>query len=77
MTGYDRKTLRLSHDAAAPVAMRVEVDIAGTGLWREWKTVTVAAGQPAEAQFPEAFAAYWLRVVADKDCKATATLRYE
>ncbi|HBY59029.1 MAG TPA: hypothetical protein DEH78_04360, partial [Solibacterales bacterium] len=33
MTGYDRKTLTLSHQQAATVKVRVEIDLTGAGLW--------------------------------------------
>jgi hypothetical protein len=55
----------------------VEVDLSGTGLWRVWRTFEVAPGQQREQQFPAAFGAYWLRVVADRDCHATAQLQYD
>jgi hypothetical protein len=75
MTGYDKKTLTLSADKA--VKVRVEVDITGTGQWQTWRTLEVAPGKATEQRFPEAFNAYWLRVAADCDCTATATLQYE
>ena len=77
MTGYDHKTLKLSHDVSAPVSIRVEVDITGTGNWVTYKEFNVAAGQTFEHRFPEAFSAYWMRVVADHDCHATAQFCYE
>jgi len=75
MTGYDKKSLTLSADAA--VKVRVEVDINGLGLWRTWQTLEVAPGKPTEYRFPDAFNAYWVRVVADRDCTATAQFVYE
>ncbi len=75
MTGYDKKSLTLAADK--PVAIRVEVDITGTGLWRTWRTLEVGPDKPTEYRFPDAFNAYWARVVADRDCTATATFRYE
>ena len=75
MTGYDKKSLTLSADKAVKIS--VEVDITGTGLWQAWQTLEVAPGKPTEYRFPDAFNAYWVRVVADKDCTATATLQYE
>ncbi|MBM3859548.1 MAG: hypothetical protein FJ395_07860 [Verrucomicrobia bacterium] len=75
MTGYDKKSLTLSADKA--VSIRVEIDITGTGLWRIWKTFDVAPGKATEHQFTEAFGAYWVRVVADRDCTASAILTYE
>ncbi len=77
MTGFDRKKLRLSHAATAPVAFTVEVDITGEGDWVCYKQVSVAAGEEFVHEFPEAFQAYWVRFVVDKSCEATAWLEYE
>lgn len=77
MTGYDRKRVTLAHTATAPVTMRVEVDIAGTGLWVPYREFTVAPGKATEHTFPAAFTAYWARVTADKDATATAIFDYE
>ena len=77
MTGYDRKVLTLSHSAPGPVTMRVEVDITGSGQWMPYRSFPVTAGTTTQHEFPAAFQAYWVRVVADQDCSATAQLRYE
>jgi len=77
MTGYDRKRLALSHDRNESVSMRVEVDITGLGDWARYRAFDVGAGATVEHEFPTGFAAYWVRVAADKDCAATAWLAYE
>lgn len=77
MTGFDRKTLRLKQTGAAQARVRVEVDITGTGVWREYRTFDLAAGKELEHTFPEGFEAYWVRTVADRDCTATATFIYQ
>lgn len=77
MTGYDRKSLALRHDRPETVGMRVEVDITGTGQWVAYRAFEVGAGTDVRHEFPAAFSAYWVRVVADKDCSATAWLVYE
>ena len=74
MTGYDLKTLRLSHDQPAPLPMRVEVDLTGTGLWVSYSTFDVPPSQTLEHAFPPAFSAYWLRLVALGAATATAQL---
>jgi len=76
MAGYDVRTLQLSHDAAQNVAMKVEVDLTGTGLWVTYQTFSVGSGKTAEHTFPAAFSARWVRVTADRNCKATAWLHY-
>ncbi|HYF37494.1 MAG TPA: hypothetical protein VD994_19490 [Prosthecobacter sp.] len=77
MTGFDRKILTLSHDATGPVHVRVEVDIAGTGFWCTYGEYKVPAGEALTHTFPDGFGAYWVRTVADQDCKATAQFSYE
>ncbi len=74
-TGYDRKRLTLTSSVAA--SFRLEADFTGTGTWSEVKKLDVPPGEPLEYQYPEAFGAYWLRLVADHDTKATATFTYE
>ena len=74
-TGYDRKRLTLSADKA--VAMTVEADVAGTGLWVKYETFQVKPGELLTHVFPPSFGAYWLRLVADQDATATAQLDYE
>ena len=76
-TGYDKKRLTLSHSASEPTIFRVEADFTGTGNWAEVTELTVRAGKPLEYRFPDAFGAYWLRLVADKDTTATALFTYE
>ncbi len=77
MTNYDHKTLTLSHDAAKPVTITVEVDFLATGVWREYASFKVESGKAFTHEFPAGYAAHWLLVKADADCKATAQMVYE
>lgn len=77
MTGYDEKTLTLSHDSKQPIEFIVEVNFYADGQWHEYQRFTVAPGTPLMHEFPQGFAAHWLRVKANTDCSATAQLRYE
>ena len=77
MTGYDTKKLTLSHADTEAVKMRVEVDLTGTGQWSTYQTFEVPPGTGMEHEFPANFNAYWLRVVADKECTASAQLEYK
>ncbi len=77
MTGYDRKTLELSHRADKPVNITVEVDIHGDGLWAKYRSFQVEPGQALRYEFPAAFQAYWIRFICDADCTATAQLTYQ
>jgi hypothetical protein len=77
MTGFDRKSLSLSHRGPDPVEMRMEIDLAGTGLWKECRRFRVEPGQTVDYEFPRAFQAYWVRFAMDRDAVATAQFRYE
>ncbi len=75
--GYDRRTLKLSHDGKRPVTFRVELDLDGTGLWITHKAFEVPHGDAVTYEFPAAIHARWLRASADADCSATVQLVYE
>jgi hypothetical protein len=75
-TGFDQKRLTLSHSSKAAVSFKVEADFSGTGSWSEVVTLKVKPGETLEHKFPNAFGAYWLRVVADTDTTATAQFEY-
>jgi hypothetical protein len=77
MTGYDRKTLSLSHRSPESVRMTVEVDLTGTGRWVSYATFEVPPGRTLEHRFPGGYQAYWLRLRADANTTATAWLVYE
>lgn len=77
MAGYDRKRLKVLHDAAEAVSVCVEIDPAGDGTWFPYATLAVPAGKTIEHAFPTGFSAHWVRLVADKSCAATATFTYE
>ncbi len=77
MAGYDRKSLTVSHDAAQTVTFDVQVDITGTDCWQTYRTLEVPPGREVHHVFPEAFGAYWVRLVSSADAVATAQLRYE
>lgn len=77
MTGYDHKRVRLSHSAAAPVTLRLEVDVDGQGLWRPYQSFEVPPAREVEHTFPAGFSAYWVRAVADADTTATVQFTYE
>lgn len=73
---YDKKSLKLSHNASADVTFTVEVDPGGEGNWMNYQTFTVKPGQALDYQFPSSFQARWVRFRSDKDCQATAYLTY-
>jgi hypothetical protein len=75
-TGYDEKRLTLSHESTGVVNFKVQADFTGTGEWRDVVTLAVKPGERREYDFPNAFAAYWFRVVAASDTVATAQFDY-
>jgi hypothetical protein len=76
MTGYDRKTVQLSHDRPAAVRFTLEVDFLADGTWHVYQTFAVQAGQTLTHAFPREFSAHWVRVKTDTNCRATAWLLY-
>jgi len=74
---YDQKSLRLSHDSEQAVSFKIEVEPIGHGPWMTYKEVTVKPGEIFTFTFPKGFQSRWIRLVADKDCKATAWLKYK
>ncbi len=76
MTGYDQKTLTLSHDAREPVEFIVEVDFYADGQWYSYQRVIVEPGKQFTHEFANGYSAHWLRVQANAACHATAQLNY-
>lgn len=76
MTGYDRKRLELRHTAESRVEFVLEVDFDHTGF-HPYARLEVPAGKQQEYAFPAGFHAHWVRLIADRDCSATATFSYE
>jgi len=74
---YDKRSLKLSHDSKEPVIFKIEVEPIGHGPWMTYQTITVKSGEIKEYPFTDYFQSRWIRFVADKDCKATAWLKYE
>jgi hypothetical protein len=77
MTGYDRKRVELSHQSPEPVTFALEVDITGRGLWKTYDELTVEPQEVRMHEFPVGFAAHWVRLSVDRDCRATALFVYE
>jgi hypothetical protein len=77
MTGYDRKQLRLSHNGKEALRFRLEADCTGYGDFAPYKTYEVPPNQELTEDLPPEFTPYWIRVVAEQDCTATAQLVYE
>lgn len=74
---YDQRSAELSHDDAEPVTFRFEVNPIGHGPWMEYQRIVVKPGETEKHVFPSEFEARWIRIVADRDCKATAWFTYK
>jgi len=75
MTGYDRKTVRLSADQ--PTTISAEIDVTGTGVWQTWREFELTKpGETITYDFPESLHAYWIRFISSKDATVTAQLDY-
>jgi hypothetical protein len=76
MTGFDQKVLHLKHEANREVRFRIEADFLGNGSWELYETIAVAPGGYVHHEFPQGFSAHWVRLTAERDCKATAYFMY-
>lgn len=76
MACYDKKEMRLSHQAGESVTFTVEADPTGCGDWMEYTTCTVKPGETWKQELPAAFQARWIRFKTDTDTQATAWLEY-
>ncbi len=74
---YDKKSVSFEHDRPEAVTFTLEVNPLGHGPWMIFKKIPVGPGQKVEYEFPEDFQARWVRVIADKNCRATAWFVYE
>ena len=77
MTGYDKKTLKLTNHGAKPVRVSVLLDAAGDGRTSAYRTIEVAAGAEVTHAFESWLNAYWVRFVSDEDGVLSAQLTYE
>ena len=75
--GYDRKSLTLSHHERGAIRIAAEIDVSGDGHWLSYQVFDVPPGREVTHSFPDAFSACWIRMRADKDCRATATFIYQ
>ncbi|NBV21745.1 MAG: hypothetical protein EBS05_07460 [Proteobacteria bacterium] len=77
MWGFDQRTLKLSHQHPQPVIIEIEVDPLGTGKWVPHQRVTAPPGEAgATVVFDPLLPAHWLRLTANVNCTATASLSY-
>ena len=77
MTGYDQKSVSLSHTSTEPATIRLEVDVDGRGRWIEYKSFKCPVNKTISYDFPDGFSACWIRAVSDRDTIATVQLQYQ
>lgn len=75
MNGYDRKRLTLKADRDCTVDVEVDFDLQSG--FKTYKTFALKAGDQQSYEFPDGFAAHWVRFTPSADCRATAQLVYE
>ena len=68
------KTLTLTVSAAADIALWADID--GCGSWVPVVRFPLTARETKTVAFPRAFGAYWVRLVSDTACTATAQFTY-
>lgn len=76
MTGFDKKSVHLYHDAREPVDFTIQTDFMGNGDFKDYKTITVKPDEYFHFEFPDAYSANWMRLKINKSCKATAMIIY-
>lgn len=76
MTGYDQKSVQISHSALKPVTIALEVDLDGNGFWVKYKSFQVPMGATRRHEFPTAFSACWVRAVSNTNTSATVRFDY-
>ncbi|MCB9952803.1 MAG: hypothetical protein H6824_17655 [Planctomycetaceae bacterium] len=77
MTGYDQKTVHMSHQSDETVTFTLQLDITGTGVWVDYfQTFDVPPGETVTHRFLEGYSANWIRAVTSADTTATVQLEY-
>jgi hypothetical protein len=74
--GFEKRMVHLAHDANADVMFTLEADAEGRGDWSVYRQVKVPAEGYAYHIFEPALRAQWVRLKADRDCKATAYFHF-
>ena len=73
---YDKKKVSISHNQSTNVKFTIEVNPIGHGPWMIYKEISVEPGKTINHIFEDDFQARWVRIIADKDCEATAWFVY-
>lgn len=77
MTGYDRKSVTISqYSSVEPIAVTLQVDIDGSGLWVDYRTFDVGPNKTVTHDFPDAFSACWVRAKSNHNATVTCQFDY-
>lgn len=76
MNGFDKKSVHLYHNSDEPVEFTIQTDFLGNGDFRTFEKLVVEPGAYVHYEFPDAYAAQWMRFAVDRDCEATAIVNY-
>ncbi len=74
---YDKRSLELSHNSSGTIIFTIEAEPIGHGPWMTYLKIQVNPGEVFKHDFPAAFQSRWIRFVSDRNCNATAWLKYE
>jgi hypothetical protein len=76
MTGFDKKSVHIYHDSNENIEFTIQTDFMGNGDFRDFKTISVKPDEYLNYEFPDSYAANWMRIKVNKTCKATAIINY-
>ena len=76
VAGFQKRVLHLLNESDREVNFTIETDRDGTGNWKTWKTVALGPRGYRFEVLPAELKAWWMRLVADKACKATAYFHF-
>lgn len=74
---YDKRTLTLRNYSDSEIRITVEADPTGSGKWMKYVDIIMESGGSFSQVLPDAFQARWIRFTSDRDCIASALLKYE
>lgn len=76
INGFNKKIVHISHESNETVTFTLEIDKSGNNRWETYKKITVSPKGYEYLVFPDDFSANWVRVIADKNCTATAFFHF-
>lgn len=74
--GFRHRSLHLAHQSEEPVTFSLQVDRRGNGTWAHLQDVTVPARGARWLSWEEGDKGVWLRLLADRNCQATAWFEF-